>query len=105
MTLAGTRENGVRSLSVTCELCHHDALMDVDAFRRCDAGSGLRTAHGLHLRRDRRRIRLAEFWSAGRNTWFWGISFRLTRRENNGHELLLEETKVEFRAESAAWRG
>ena len=25
------RENGVRSLSVTCELCHHEALMNVDA--------------------------------------------------------------------------
>jgi hypothetical protein len=32
MTLANTRENGVRSLSVTCELCRHEALMNVDAF-------------------------------------------------------------------------
>jgi hypothetical protein len=32
MTLANMRENGVRSLSVTCELCHHDAVMNVDAF-------------------------------------------------------------------------
>jgi hypothetical protein len=32
MTLANMRENGVRSLSVTCELCHHEALMNVDAF-------------------------------------------------------------------------
>jgi hypothetical protein len=31
MTLANTRENGVRSLSVTCELCQHKALMNVDA--------------------------------------------------------------------------
>jgi len=52
MSLANMRENGVRSLSVTCELCHHDTLMmDVDAFRRCDAGSYLRPAHGLHLLR------------------------------------------------------
>jgi hypothetical protein len=41
MTLANMRENGVRSLSVTCELCHHEALMNealmnVDAFG--DAG-------------------------------------------------------------------
>jgi len=32
MTLANMRENGVRSLSVTCELCHHAALMNVDVF-------------------------------------------------------------------------
>ena len=32
MTLANMRENGVRSLCVTCELCHHEALMNVDAF-------------------------------------------------------------------------
>jgi hypothetical protein len=31
MTLANMRENGVRSLSVTCELCHHEAVMNVDA--------------------------------------------------------------------------
>jgi len=33
------RENGVRSLSVTCEPCHHEALMNVDVGRpigRCD---------------------------------------------------------------------
>ena len=32
MTLANKRANGVRSLSVTCELCHHGALMNVDGF-------------------------------------------------------------------------
>jgi hypothetical protein len=32
MTLANMRENGVRSLSVTCEVCHHEALMNVDTF-------------------------------------------------------------------------
>ena len=32
MTLANMRENGVRSLSVTCDLCHHEAVMNVDAF-------------------------------------------------------------------------
>src|ERR1019366_4622707 len=26
------RENGVRSLSVACHLCHHQAVMNVDAF-------------------------------------------------------------------------
>jgi hypothetical protein len=32
MTLANMRANGVRSLSVTCEVCHHEAVMNVDAF-------------------------------------------------------------------------
>jgi hypothetical protein len=32
MTLANMREQGVRSLSVTCEFCHHAATMNVDAF-------------------------------------------------------------------------
>jgi hypothetical protein len=32
MTLANMRENGVRSLCVTCELCHHEAVMNVEAF-------------------------------------------------------------------------
>ena len=32
MTLANMREHGVRSLSVTCELCHHAATMNVDRF-------------------------------------------------------------------------
>jgi hypothetical protein len=32
MTLGNMRENGVRSLSVTCELCHYEAVMKVDAF-------------------------------------------------------------------------
>jgi len=32
MTLANIRDNGVRSLSVTCELCHHAATMNVDRF-------------------------------------------------------------------------
>jgi hypothetical protein len=48
MTLAYMRENGVRSLSVTCELCHHEALMNVDAFDDAIADRRLRPAHGLH---------------------------------------------------------
>jgi hypothetical protein len=32
MSLGNMRENGVRSLSVTCELCHHAVVMNVDAF-------------------------------------------------------------------------
>jgi hypothetical protein len=32
MTLANMRANGARSLFVTCEVCHHEAVMNVDAF-------------------------------------------------------------------------
>jgi hypothetical protein len=104
MTLASMRENGVRPLSVTWELCHHDALMGVDAFRRCDAGSCVRPAHGLHLLLGRRCICVAEFRSAGRETLFWGISFQITDRKSNRHGVFLDEAKVGFKAENAAWR-
>jgi hypothetical protein len=32
MTLANMRAQGVRSLSVTCDICHHAATMNVDRF-------------------------------------------------------------------------
>ncbi len=32
MSLGNMRPQGVRSLSVYCELCHHDAVINVDAF-------------------------------------------------------------------------
>jgi hypothetical protein len=32
MTLANMREHGMRSLAVACHLCHHEAVMNVDAF-------------------------------------------------------------------------
>jgi hypothetical protein len=32
MTLGNMRANGVRSLAVTCHLCHHEAVLDVSAW-------------------------------------------------------------------------
>ena len=32
MSLAEMRHNGVRSLAVRCEVCHRDAVVNVDAF-------------------------------------------------------------------------
>jgi hypothetical protein len=32
MTLANMRAQGVRSLSVVRELCHHEAVLDVDGY-------------------------------------------------------------------------
>jgi hypothetical protein len=103
MTLANMRDNGVRSLSVTCDLCSRGALLNVDAFRQCDAGSRLRPAHGLHDWRDRRRIREAQSWSTDRETCFWGTSFQLTGRKGYGRGTSLNEAKVGFWAECAAW--
>jgi hypothetical protein len=36
MTLSNMRENGVRSLSITCGAlrCHHEAILDVSAYCR-----------------------------------------------------------------------
>jgi hypothetical protein len=62
MTLANMRENGVRSLSVTCKLCHHEAVMNVDAF---DDAVPV-PADGLYRLRDYRRIRPAELAGAVR---------------------------------------
>jgi len=32
MTLANMRHNGVRSLAVRCELCHREAVINVDGY-------------------------------------------------------------------------
>jgi hypothetical protein len=32
MTLGNMRQNGVRTLSVRCYRCHHDAVLDVDSY-------------------------------------------------------------------------
>ena len=32
MTLANMRANGVRSLAIRCDLCHHEAVLNVDRF-------------------------------------------------------------------------
>ncbi len=32
MTLANMRANGLRSLAIRCELCHHEAVLNVDPF-------------------------------------------------------------------------
>jgi hypothetical protein len=32
MTLANMRQQGVRSLWVVCELCHHEAVLNVDGY-------------------------------------------------------------------------
>ena len=42
MTLANMRAQGVRSLWVVCELCHHDAVMNVDRFHDAAPGPRIR---------------------------------------------------------------
>ena len=62
MTLGNMRENGVRSLSITCGAlhCHHDAIMDVSNFADDEVSAILRPAHGLHGLRCNRCRRAAE---------------------------------------------
>jgi hypothetical protein len=59
MDLANMRAQGVRSLWVVCELCHHDAVVDVDGYG--DAvpvpAFGPKCLHPLW---DHRRVRAAE---------------------------------------------
>jgi hypothetical protein len=38
MTLGNLRAQGVRSLSVSCWLCHHGAVLAVDRWRIADLG-------------------------------------------------------------------
>jgi hypothetical protein len=38
-------------------------------------------------------------------TWFWGISFRVTKRKSGGYRVSLEEAKAGFRAEYETWKG
>jgi hypothetical protein len=42
--------------------------------------------------------------NAGRETWFWGVSFQLTGRQSYGHVVSLEEAKVASRVEYGAWK-
>jgi hypothetical protein len=38
-------------------------------------------------------------------TWFWGVSFQITKRKSYGYALTLKEAKAAFRAEYEAWKG
>jgi hypothetical protein len=39
----------------------------------------------------------------GTETWFWGVSFRVTKRKSYGYAMSLDEAKAGFRAEYLAW--
>ena len=60
------RAQGVRSLWVVCELCHHDAVLNVDRFADDVPVPGIRDPHDLHSLRHYRRIRPAELPGAAR---------------------------------------
>src|SRR5271165_6837512 len=68
----GHDKRSVRSLAVTCELCHHQAVVWADAWPDAVLVQGLPAAHGVHPVRDRRRRR------TGRTGGSSG------RRENDG---------------------
>jgi hypothetical protein len=55
MTLGNMRELGVRSLAVTCELCHHEVVLPADRCGDEVLVRSFRPAHGLYRLRDHRR--------------------------------------------------
>ena len=40
----------------------------------------------------------------GRESWFWGVSFQVTKRKSYGYALSFKEAKAAFRAEYEAWK-
>ena len=58
MTLANMRHNGVRSLSIRCELCHHEAVLNVDGYDEDVAVPSF--GPRMHLLRHHRRRRAAQ---------------------------------------------
>ena len=38
-------------------------------------------------------------------TWFWGISFQITKRKSYGYASTLEEAAAAFRTEYETWKG
>jgi hypothetical protein len=53
MTLGNMCANGVRSLSVSCWLCHHGTVLAVDRWTAAVPGAELRATHGVHGLRHR----------------------------------------------------
>jgi hypothetical protein len=52
MTLANVSHNGVRSLAVRCEVCHHKAIRNVDAYADEVTVPSHRSEDGLRALRD-----------------------------------------------------
>jgi hypothetical protein len=52
--------------------------------------------------RDIGRIYLVD-GHGGRENWFWGVSFQVTRRKSYGYAASLEEAKAAFKAEYLTW--
>ena len=50
MTLGNMRSFGVRYLAVTCELCHHEAVLSADDWPRRRARARFQSAHKRPLR-------------------------------------------------------
>jgi hypothetical protein len=53
--------------------------------------------------RDVGRIYLVDGFE-GKETWFWGVSFRVTKRKSYGYALSFGDAKVAFRAEYETWQ-
>ena len=53
--------------------------------------------------RDVGRIYLVDGFG-GTETWFWGVSFQVTKRKSYGYATSLDAAKAGFRAEYEAWQ-
>jgi hypothetical protein len=53
--------------------------------------------------RDVGRIYLIDS-NAGQESWFCGVSFKVTKRKSYGYATSLEDAKAAFRAEYEAWK-
>jgi hypothetical protein len=53
--------------------------------------------------RDVARIYLVDEFG-GSETWFWGVSFDVTKRKSYGRADSLDEAKIAFRAEYEKWQ-
>jgi hypothetical protein len=57
----------------------------------------------FHGEREVGRIYLVD-GNRDNETWFWGVSFQITRRKSYGYATSLEDAKTAFRAEYEAWK-
>jgi hypothetical protein len=64
MTLANMRAQGVRSLWAVCELCHREAVLNVDGYGDAVPVSAFGPRHGVYSVWHHRRARTAELAGA-----------------------------------------
>jgi hypothetical protein len=69
MTLANMRAQGVRSLWVVCDLCHHQAVMNVDRFSDAVPVPTVGLRKVLYSLRHHRRMSARPNFPCGPSPW------------------------------------